>query len=85
MHPVKAVAHGYQALAIGIVDINTTAVAGQVGYDTGETRSTFVFVPVDLSTTSTTSLVVVIIRHSTDFSSTVHVRFVKIIAIYDYW
>ena len=72
-------------MAIGIVDISTTAVAGQVGDDTGETRCTFVFVPVDLSTTSTTSLVVVIIGPSTDFSSTVHVRFVKIIAVYDYW
>ena len=56
--------------------------------DTGKTGRIFVFIEMDLSTTSTTSttsLVVVIIGHSTDFSSTVHVRFVKIIAVYDYW
>ena len=51
--------------------------------DTGEKGRTFVFFKMDASTTSTTSLVVVIIGHSTDFSSTVHVRFVKIIAVYD--
>ena len=72
-------------MAIGTVDISTATVVCQVDDDTGETSCTFVFVPVDLSTTSKTSLVVVIIGHSTDFSSTVHVRFVKIIAAYDKW
>ena len=38
--------------------------------DTGMTGRIFVFIEMDLSTTSTISLVVVIIGHSTDFSST---------------
>ena len=39
----------------------------------------FVFVPVDMSTTFTTSVVVVIIGHSTDFSSKFIVRSVKLL------
>ena len=46
--------------------------------DTGETGRTFVLVPVDMSTTSMTSLVVVIIGHSTDFSNIVQYVLSKI-------
>ena len=44
----------------------------------------FVFVPVVMSTTFATSLVVVIIGHSTDFSIIVQYVLSKFIAAYDY-
>jgi hypothetical protein len=72
-------------LTIGAVDISSSAVAGQVSDDTGETGRTFVFVQVDMSTTSPTSLVVVIIGHSTDFSSIVLYVLSKFIAVNDCW
>ena len=55
------VAHGYEALTIGTVDISSTTVAGQVSDDTGETGRTFVFVEIDMSTTSTTATIPMII------------------------
>ena len=81
---VKAVKYVVE-LTICAVNVSTTTVTCQMSDDTGKTGRIFVFIEMDLSTTSTTSSVVVIIGHSTDFSSTVHVRFVKIIAVYDYW
>ena len=45
----------------------------------------FVFAPVDMSTTFTTAVVVVIIGHSTDYSIIVQYVLSKFIAVYDYW
>jgi len=43
-------------LGIGAVDISSTTVAGQVSDTTGKTGRTFVFIPLD-STTTTTSVI----------------------------
>jgi hypothetical protein len=79
------VAHGYEALTIGAVDISSSAAAGQVSDATSETGRTCVSSEVDIATTLSTSVVLVIIGHSTDFSSMVQYVLSKIIAAYDYW
>ena len=51
----------------------------------GRTSKSMSSCEVDMSTSSMTSLVVVIIGHSTDFSSTVQYVLSKFIAVHDHW
>ena len=48
-------------MTIGAVDISSTTVAGQVNDTSGKTGRTFVFIPIDMSTTSVISIISIIL------------------------